>query len=104
MRDFVNPRYATAKHIQQARPPRIGLDKTAELALSIAHCEHAGRWAVLAMDWSYYLVGVVIVLLLLAYRLHGGLFRKDTLRDQKLNRLIDERVERMNLTRDKKPD
>ncbi|VIO68431.1 hypothetical protein CI1B_21120 [Bradyrhizobium ivorense] len=56
------------------------------------------------MDWSYYLVGVVIVLLLLAYRLHGGLFRKDTLRDQKLNRLIDERVERMNLTRDKKPD
>ena len=34
------------------------------------------------MDWSYYLVGGAVVLLLLAYRLHGGLFRKDTLRDQ----------------------
>ena len=53
------------------------------------------------MDWSYYLVGVAVVLLLLAYRLHGGLFRKDTLRDERLNRLIDERVDRLDLKRDK---
>ena len=34
------------------------------------------------------LAGVAVVLLLLAYCLHGGLFRKDTQRDEKLNRLI----------------
>ena len=56
------------------------------------------------MDWSYYLTGIIIVLLLLAYRLHGGLFRKDTRRDQELNRLIDERVERMDFKRDRKRD
>ena len=54
------------------------------------------------MDWSYYLVGVAVVLLLLAYRLHGGLFRKDTLQDERLNRLIDERIDRMDLRREKK--
>ncbi|GKQ55530.1 hypothetical protein [Bradyrhizobium sp. Ce-3] len=58
--------------------------------------------AVLTMDWSYYLVGGAVVLLLFAYRLHGGLFRKDSLRDEKLNRLIDERIDRMDLRREKK--
>ncbi|WP_375789335.1 hypothetical protein ACE10Z_19400 [Bradyrhizobium sp. Pha-3] len=53
------------------------------------------------MNWSYYLVGVAVVLLLVAYRLHGGLYRKDTLRDERLNRLIDERVDRLDLKRDK---
>ncbi|MBR0874083.1 hypothetical protein JQ633_27245 [Bradyrhizobium tropiciagri] len=56
------------------------------------------------MDWSYFLTGAVVVLLLLAYRLHGGLFKKESRRDQELNRLIDERVERMDLRRDKKVD
>jgi hypothetical protein len=56
----------------------------------------------MTMDWSYYLVGVAVVLLLLAYRLHGGLFRKDTLQDERLNRLIDERIDRMDLRREKK--
>ncbi|MCA6099363.1 hypothetical protein AB7M49_006478 [Bradyrhizobium elkanii] len=51
------------------------------------------------MDWSYYLGGTAIVLLLLAYRLHGGLFRKNSLRDEKLNRLIDERIGRLDLKR-----
>ncbi|MBR0801758.1 hypothetical protein JQ615_41190 [Bradyrhizobium jicamae] len=54
------------------------------------------------MDWSYLLGGVVIFLLLLAYHLHGSLFRRDTLRDEKLNRLIDERIDRMDLRRDRK--
>jgi len=54
------------------------------------------------MDWSYYLVGVAVVLLLVAYRLHGGLYRKDTLRNERLNRLIDERVDSLDLKRDKK--
>ena len=54
------------------------------------------------MDWSYYLVGVAVVLLLVAYRLHGGLYRKDTPRNERLNRLIDERVDRLDLKRDKK--
>ncbi|WP_194455119.1 hypothetical protein [Bradyrhizobium sp. CCBAU 53421] len=54
------------------------------------------------MDWSYYLAGGAVVLLLLAYRLHGGLFRRDTLRDEKLNRLIDERISRMDLKREKR--
>ncbi|WP_143046627.1 hypothetical protein [Bradyrhizobium erythrophlei] len=58
--------------------------------------------AVLTMNWSYYLVGVAAVLLLVAYRLHGGLYRKDTPRDERLNRLIDERVDRLDLKRDKK--
>ena len=56
------------------------------------------------MDWSYFLIGGIIVLLLLAYRLHGGLFSKDTRQDQKVNRLIDERIERMDWKREKKPD
>ncbi|MGY3444735.1 MULTISPECIES: hypothetical protein [unclassified Bradyrhizobium] len=54
------------------------------------------------MDWSYYLVGGAVVLLLLAYRLHGGLFRKDTLQDERLNRQIDERIARMDFKREKK--
>ncbi|GIQ78723.1 hypothetical protein BraRD5C2_71740 [Bradyrhizobium sp. RD5-C2] len=53
------------------------------------------------MNWSYYLVGVAVVLLLVAYRLHGGLYRKDKLRDERLNRLIDERIDRLDLDRDK---
>ncbi|MGY3690842.1 hypothetical protein ACVIGA_000922 [Bradyrhizobium sp. USDA 3240] len=53
------------------------------------------------MNWSYYLVGVAVVLLLVAYRLHGGLYRKDKLRDERLNRLIDERIDRLDLKRDK---
>ncbi|WP_172803648.1 MULTISPECIES: hypothetical protein [Bradyrhizobium] len=53
------------------------------------------------MNWPYYLVGVAVVLLLVAYRLHGGLYRKDTLRDEQLNRLIDERIDRLDLKRDK---
>lgn len=56
------------------------------------------------MDWSFYFGGVAVVLVLLAYRLHGGLFRRNTLRDEKLNRLIDERIGRMDLKRNKKPD
>ncbi|NEV01282.1 hypothetical protein [Bradyrhizobium uaiense] len=54
------------------------------------------------MNWSYYLVGGAVALLLLAYRLHGGLFRRDSLRDERLNRLIDERIDRMDLKREKK--
>ncbi|WP_439393039.1 hypothetical protein ACRQ5Q_27610 [Bradyrhizobium sp. PMVTL-01] len=45
-----------------------------------------------------------MILLLLAYHLHGRLFRRDTLRDEKLNRLIDERIDRLDLKRDKKDD
>lgn len=54
------------------------------------------------MNWSYYLVGVAVVLLLVAYRLHGGLYGKDRLRDERLNRLIDERIDRLDLKRDNK--
>ncbi|MCA6124299.1 hypothetical protein J6500_20740 [Bradyrhizobium sp. WSM 1704] len=80
------------------------MDKSAEPALCSARCGDCGRPAVLAMDWSYFLIGGIVVLLLLAYRLHGGLFSKDTRRDQKVNRLIDERIERMDWKREKKPD
>lgn len=52
------------------------------------------------MDWSYYLGGIFIALLLL--HLHGSLFRGDTLRDKRLNRRIDERIARMDLKRDNK--
>lgn len=41
-------------------------------------------------------------MLLVAYRLHGGLYSKDTLRDERLNRLIDERIDCLDLKRDKK--
>lgn len=38
---------------------------------------------VLTMNWSHYLAGGAVALLLLAYRLQGVLFRRDTLRDEK---------------------
>ncbi|MBR0895969.1 hypothetical protein JQ616_13495 [Bradyrhizobium tropiciagri] len=80
------------------------MDKAPQTALSSLHRGNRGRQgAVLTtMDWSYYLVGGAVVLLLLAYRLHGGLFRKDTLQDERLNRLIDERIERMDFKRENK--
>jgi hypothetical protein len=43
----------------------------------------------------------VIVLVLVAYSLHGGLYRRETRRDEKLNRLIDERIDRMDIKRGK---
>lgn len=54
------------------------------------------------MDWTYYLWAFAIVLVLVAYSLHGRLYRRETRRDEKLNRLIDERIDRMDMRRGKK--
>ena len=79
------------------------MDKAPQTAVNSLHPRNRGCQSAVrtTMDWSYYLVGGAVVLLLLAYRLHGGLFRKDTLRDERLNRLIDERIERMDFKREK---
>lgn len=53
------------------------------------------------MDWTYLLV-ISFVLILVAYGLHGALYRRDTHRDRELNRLMDERVDRLELKREKK--
>ena len=56
------------------------------------------------MDWSYYLLGIAIVLMLIAFGLHGSLYGRDTQQDKELNRLIDERIERMMDLKPKKDD
>ncbi|QIG92091.1 MULTISPECIES: hypothetical protein [unclassified Bradyrhizobium] len=56
------------------------------------------------MDWFYYLLVLAVVLPLVAFGLHGSLYRRDTRKDEKLNRLIDERIERLDLERPKKED
>ncbi|UGY14287.1 hypothetical protein [Bradyrhizobium septentrionale] len=52
------------------------------------------------MDWTY-LLAISLVLILVAYGLHGALYRTGTQRDRELNRLMDERVDRLKLKREK---
>ncbi|MCP1843887.1 MULTISPECIES: hypothetical protein [unclassified Bradyrhizobium] len=56
------------------------------------------------MDRSFYLVGFALVLIILVYGLCGSLRRRRARRDEEIRRLIDERIDRMDMKRDKKHD